>query len=111
LDFWKDEGQRAAFKSHLTSYLAGNGFRPEEVQSVADSRVILVARKAMLYDQLMAEQAKINAARRSPAPQRVLKSQAALDYSEASARVHKLKARAARSGRIDDAAAAILASL
>jgi len=111
LDFWKDQGQRTAFKSHLSTFLAGNGFAPEEIQSVADSRVVLVARKAMLYDQLMAEQAKIAAARRSPAPQRVLKSQAALDYSEASARAHKLKARAARSGRIDDAAAAILASL
>ncbi|TAK98950.1 MAG: hypothetical protein EPO08_17760 [Rhodospirillaceae bacterium] len=111
LDFWKDDRKREAFVSQLQKYLSGNGFTPNEIENVADARAVLVARKAMLYDQLMAQQARIAAARRPPTPGRVFRSQASVDHSEGSTRAQKLKARAARTGRIDDAAAAVLASL
>ena len=111
LDFWKDPGKRVAFVSDMQRYLAGNGFSNHEIGNVVDARAVLVARKAMLYDRLMAEQARIAAARRAPSAGRVLRSQASVDHSEGSVRAHKLKARAARTGRLDDAAAAVLASL
>jgi hypothetical protein len=109
--FWNEPAKRAAFVSEMSRYLGGNGFAPHEIAGLTDARAVLVARKAMLYDQFMAEQAKVAAARRAPHSGRVLKSQASGDHSEQSVHIQKLKARAARTGRIDDAAAAILASL
>jgi len=82
LGFWKDDGQRNAFLSELQNFLVGNGFSPAEMRHVVDARAILVARKAMLYDRLMAQHAGALAARRAPAPGRVLRSQASVDHSE-----------------------------
>lgn len=48
---WKDETKAKAEKSALSEYLVAQGMTGEEVGSVTDHRLVLIARKAMLYDQ------------------------------------------------------------
>src|SRR5581483_1293671 len=107
LDFWNDATKRTAFRNDLRKFLGSSGFGDQEVEGLADPRAIMVARKAMLYDQLMAQQAKIAAAKTPKATARVLKPQASDDGAS---RPEALFKRAARTGRLDDAAAAILAA-
>jgi hypothetical protein len=109
LDFWGDADKRAAFRSDLRQFLGANGFDGPEVDGLADPRAILVARKAMLYDKLMEQQARIAKAKSPQAANRVMKPNASDD--DRTGRAEGLLKRAARSGRIDDAAAAILAAL
>lgn len=60
LPAWKDETTAKTEKGELVEYLLGQGFTREDVLNAADHRLILVARKAMLYDkgQASAEAAK-----------------------------------------------------
>jgi hypothetical protein len=109
LDFWGDADKRAAFRNDLRQFLGASGFGDQEVDGLADPRAILVARKAMLYDKLMEQQARIAKARSPQAAHRVMKPNASDD--DGTGRAEGLFKRAARSGRIDDAAAAILAAL
>jgi len=51
-----DAAKGAALKSGIANYLQKVGFTPEEVGAAVDHRHIVVAHKAMLYDQLMAKQ-------------------------------------------------------
>jgi len=48
---WRDEAKARDEKGRLVQYLKDQGFAPQDVQGVADHRLILLARKAMLYDQ------------------------------------------------------------
>lgn len=50
---WKDEGKFTEGKKALREYLKGNGFSDNEINGVYDARAISMARKAMLYDQMM----------------------------------------------------------
>lgn len=110
LDFWKDKDKRTAFQSDLRKFLSSEGYGPEEISAVSDARAVSMARKAMLYDQLMAQQATIAAKKVAPTPAKtVLKSQAAneADGSDKTAAVLK---RVKGTSRTDEQAA-ILASL
>jgi hypothetical protein len=69
---WKDDAKAAADKASITKFLQEQGFEPEDISSIADHRHVLVARKAMLYDQLMAK-ANVQAKKVQEAPQRVVK--------------------------------------
>lgn len=53
---WKDEAKATAEKQQLRKFLESTGYKPEEIDGVADSRAIVIARKAMLFDQLIAQQ-------------------------------------------------------
>jgi hypothetical protein len=50
---WSDQTN-----ADLTRYLIGSGFQPDELQGVVDSRQILIAHKAMLYDRLKSAEGK-----------------------------------------------------
>lgn len=50
---WKDETKAQAESKAVKEYLAKTGYTTEEISSVADARAILLARKAMLYDQII----------------------------------------------------------
>lgn len=54
---WADAAKAQAGKAELSSWLEKQGYAPEEVGAIADHRAVAMARKAMLYDQLMAKQA------------------------------------------------------
>ncbi len=111
LEFWRDEGKRNAFKAAMNDYLTRAGFAPSELSGLSDARTILVARKAMLYDHLMAQQARIPAARKARAATRSVRAQASSDDGVTSMKAKVLMKRAARTGRLSDQVEAVLAML
>ncbi len=107
LDFWGDKDKRAAFQSDLRKYLTDEGYRPEEIAGVSDSRSVITARKAMLYDRMMAEQKTIAAKQVKPVPAKtVLKSQATNDGDKSDKTAAVLK-RVKSTSRLDEQAAII----
>ena len=48
---WRDPEKADAEKTKLVGYLTGQGFEQEDVMGASDHRLILLARKAMLYDE------------------------------------------------------------
>lgn len=69
---WKDDAKAAAEKAAISKFLQEQGFEADDISSIADHRHVLIARKAMLYDQVMAN-AKLQAKKVQEAPQRVVK--------------------------------------
>lgn len=49
---WLDETKAQAEKAALAKYLTTSEFAPEEIDQLADHRLVVMARKAMLFDQL-----------------------------------------------------------
>lgn len=66
---WKDSAKADAEVAKIKAYLATEGFKPEEMQ-FGDHRAILMARKAMQFDALMAR-AKDTQTKVAAAPPRV----------------------------------------
>lgn len=66
---WKDQAKAEAEAAKIRQYLAAEGFKPEEMQ-FTDHRGILLARKAMQYDALMAR-AKTTQTKVAAAPAKV----------------------------------------
>ena len=109
-DEWTNPDKRKAFQSDVKKVLQDVGFSEDEFAGVTDARALLVARKAALYDKLMAQQSKIADAKKTPpAPKTVLKSQASADPDKSSD-VAKVLAKARTSTRMEDQAA-LIASL
>ncbi|MCA7085844.1 hypothetical protein K7G19_19835 [Cupriavidus sp. DB3] len=52
---WKDQAKAKAEATAIDGYLQKEGFGDDERNGLMDHRMIVVARKAMLYDQLMAQ--------------------------------------------------------
>jgi len=107
---WVDADKAQAGKVALSEYLAAQGYGQDEITQVADHRALVVARKAMLYDQLMSKQAEA-AKKVAPlplppkAPQRPGAGVAPTDGRTRA--VQSLK----RSGSVDDAAHVFAAML
>lgn len=79
---WKDQTKRSEFQGQLKTFLNGKGFNDQEVQGITDSRVMDVARDAMLYRQLMADKSRIPAQRTQASPPgRVVRPGASVDRS------------------------------
>jgi hypothetical protein len=69
---WKDSAKAEAEAAKIKQYLAAEGFKPEEM-SFTDHRGILLARKAMQYDALMAR-AKETQTKVAAAPPKVART-------------------------------------
>ena len=111
LDFWADTEKRKAFQTELRDWAKADGWDDAEINGIEDPRAMLMARKAMMYDKLMAEQSKI-AEKKKPLPTgKVLTTQATASNGDKNPQADKLRRVAARTGRTEDQAAAILASL
>ena len=54
---WKDEHKATAEKTAIRDYLINQGFEAAELSNVTDARSVLMARKAMLYDQMVGKAA------------------------------------------------------
>lgn len=77
---WKDADKAKDEKSKLAQYLMNEGFSKPEVANALDHRLILMARKAMLYDQA---QSKTSAAKKKVAKvPKVMKPGAKADSSK-----------------------------
>lgn len=99
---WKDSAKAKAEKTAISEYLKTAGFDEQAVSSISDHRAVILARKAMLYDQMLT---KANAAtkRVQAAPQRVVKPGVG-DSPRVDGRSSAMQ-RLGKSGRVEDAAA------
>lgn len=99
---WRDESKAKAEQAALREYLLSQGYNNQSVDSVSDAKAVILARKAMLFDQMMV---KAQAAQKkvSTLPTKVERSgtgeSPGLDRRTAA--FQKLS----KSGRVEDAAA------
>lgn len=104
---WKDSAKAEADKKALREYLLKQGYDEGAVESVSDAKAVVLARKAMLYDQMMSK-AQVAAKKVSTLPTKVERpgggDSPALDKRSAAFQ------RLSKSGRAEDAAA-VFASL
>ena len=104
---WKDEAKAKTEKAELKTWLSGEGFSDAEINSLADAKFVIAARKAMLYDKMIS-QAKAAAKKVQNAPQRVERPSTgnAPSLDKRSSAYQRLS----KSGKVEDAAA-VFASL
>ena len=104
---WKDEGKAKAEKQALREFLSESGYSEDEIGNAADHRMIIIARDAMRFREMM-NKAKAASKKVENVPQRVERPAAgsAPSIDKRSAQFQKLS----KSGRVEDAAA-IFASL
>lgn len=102
LPTWKSDPAKAqAEKAALKTYLLAEGYGDGEVDGISDARAVVLARKAMLYDQMI-DKARAATKKVSTLPQRVQtpgNGQQNLDKRSAAFN------RLSKSGSVDDAAA------
>lgn len=104
---WKDEAKAKTEKIAIRDYLKNSGFDDGEIGRVSDHRSVILARKAMLYDQVM-KKAQAAAKKVQTAPQRVERpgNGASQNVDQRSSAFQRLN----KSGSVNDAAA-VFASL
>lgn len=99
---WRDESKAKAEKLALREYLQSQGYDEQSVNNVADAKAILLARKAMLYDQMISK-AQVATKKVATLPSKVERPgtgvNPGLDKRSASFQ------RLSKSGSVDDAAA------
>jgi hypothetical protein len=98
---WNDPEKAKAEKSALRDYLQNEGVTQEELNQMSDHRHVLIARKAMLYDQMMSK-AKAAAKKVENLPKRVERSGngQSQNVDKRSQQFQRLQ----KSGRVEDAA-------
>jgi len=101
---WNDANTAKAEQESLVGYLTGQGFAQEDVLGASDHRLILLARKAMQFDQM--QQGSNAAAKKMAKVPKVLKPgapkpQAQIDKQQQDALKRKLR----NGGSLDDAVA------
>lgn len=105
---WADESKAKSEKANLAEYLTKLGFSRDEVNQVADHRAVVMARKAMLYDQLMTKQADATKKVATLPPKAPQRPGSGISPTDGRTRaMQSLK----RSGSLDDAANAFAAML
>ena len=98
---WKDEAKQKAGVAEVRSYMQKQGLTDAEINGVTDHRAIVMTRKAMLYDQMIAK-ASAAAKKVAAAPQRV--ERASGGESNALDKRTVAFQRLQKSGRVEDAA-------
>lgn len=97
---WSDPATAEREKGEMAAYAQASGYSPEEIQSAADSRTLVLLRKAMLYDRLKAE--KVTA---KPKKDTVLKPGPKKDAKPKKSKAEQAHARLRKTGRKEDATA------
>jgi hypothetical protein len=101
---WKDEAKATADKAAIKEYLKAQGLDDAQVGNITDHRVVVISRKAMLYDQMMSK-AKAAAKQVQNLPQKVERPGSG-ETSPSDGRSVAMK-RLAKSGSVLDAAKAL----
>jgi len=98
---WKDEAKAKTERAAIREYLVGQGFGENDVDGISDARAVVMARKAMLYDQIMS---KADAATKKVAtlPQKV--ERPGVGEAQHLDKRSSAYQRLAKSGRVEDAA-------
>ena len=98
---WKDAKKASEDKAALRSYLLAEGYAQEAVDGISDAKAVLIARKAMLYDQMISK-ASAAAKKVSTLPTKVERPGAGRSgLDQRSSAFQKLS----KSGKVEDAAA------
>lgn len=101
---WKDPAKARAEKAAIIDYGRTVGFSEEELQGVADHRILILARKAMLYDKGIASQKTLADRKVAAAPGKALAPAATPRPTSKQAEIQRAKARLSKTGSIADAA-------
>ena len=104
-----DATKAQATKAEIAGYLKKSGFSESEVGNVADHRAVVLARKAMLYDQMMGKQAA-TAQKLVNVPPKAPQRPGVSNISSTDGRTRAMQSLK-RSGSMDDAANAFAAML
>jgi hypothetical protein len=105
---WREPARAETEKVQIADYLIRQGFNQADLSNLIDHRQMLMARKAMLYDQ---SRGQVDAAKKRVAKvPRIMKPGAPKPTEQlASEKLQKLRSRLENSGSIDDAVAYRLA--
>ena len=104
---WKDEKVLTEEAGPIGEYLAATGFTSEEMKSMADHRIILLARKAMKFDQATSKvDLTRKRIRKSP---KLVKGGAKSTVNPQQKQVGKNRAKLKKTGSLHDAAALLMA--
>lgn len=101
---WADPETAAAEQGKISQYLMGQGFSQDDVASAADHRIILLARKAMLYDQGH-EKADASKKKVAKIPKVMKPGTPKPQDQRRSEKIEILATKARKTGKIEDAAA------
>ena len=106
----QDAGRAEALLAGLKDYLGSVGFNAAELDGISDHRLMLVARDAMLYRQMLAKQRSAAAKKLAEAP-RVMNPKRSDARSAESETLRSLRKRAQETGKLRDNADYVLAKL
>lgn len=101
---WKDEAVWKADREKLNGFLQESGYKPEEINSAADHRALILANKARLYDELM--KAKTEAVKKIEKLPPKVERAGVPSANDSQGNMSAMQALR-QSGSVDDAAAAI----
>jgi hypothetical protein len=102
LPAWKDETKAKAEMSQMRDFLKAEGFSDDEIGKINDHRGVILARKAMLYDQMVSK-AQAAAKKVATLPTKVEKPGSG--EPQGLDRRTSAYQRLSKSGRVEDAAA------
>lgn len=100
---WRDAKKADAERAAIRDFLMKEGFDAESLNNITDARAVVLARKAMLYDQMMSK-AQAAAKKVSQLPTKVERPGNAAEAPGLDKRTSAYQ-RLAKSGKVEDAAA------
>lgn len=99
---WRDESKAKADREAIKTYLKDQGLADSEISTITDHRLVLLARKAMLHDQMI-QKASAATKKVSNLPQKV--ERAGVQTSQNLDKRQSAFQRLSKSGKVEDAAA------
>jgi hypothetical protein len=100
---WKDESKAKSERESLKTYLQEQGYEPKDIDAISDHKAVILSRKAMLYDQMMAK-ASAAAKKVQNLPTKVERPGVSTERNPLDGRMKAMK-RLEGSGSVEDAAA------
>jgi hypothetical protein len=102
---WRDKEVAKREKGELVEFGRKLGFQTEELANITDHRAVVALRKAYLYDKLMANRAQVKPKPKAP-PAPTLKPGSSTAVPKKASELSQAKQRLAKTGAVQDAAAA-----
>lgn len=107
---WDDKEAMEAGLAEVTHYLTDAGYKPEELSNLYDHKSVVIARKAMLYDKANSKPEPVSEKKTVKTVTKILKGGTRKQPTTVKQeQIEKARKRLKRTGKPDDAAAALLA--
>jgi len=107
---WRDKKVAATEATQIRDFLLGEGFSEQDVSGMSNATLVKLARKAMLYDRGETRANQVKAKPKKPRA-KTLKSGSRASQPKRTSSAQEAQNRARKTGRVNDAAAAIKALL